>query len=266
MPEIVELEPGERIDSLGVHDWRIIQREEEFRFSLDAVLLAHFASLRSRDRVADLGTGFGAVAFFLLSRGCDSVVGLDNNPRLIATARRSALFNGLSDRLQFCCGDVTRIRESFSPAGFDRVIANPPYRSLFSGRINPSASLAQARHELTGGLTDFIQAAAYLLKNRGRFALIHLPERLADILQELRKTDLEPKRLRFVHPMPGRPPKMVLVEAVKSARPGLAVQPPLIIHEQPGQYCREILDYYRQADYGNGLKDAGQTREERHEG
>ena len=241
-----ELETGERLDSLGVCDWQIIQREDEFRFSLDAVLLAHYVSVRSKDRVVDLGTGFGAVALFLCARGCEQVTGLDNNPRLISAAQRSAAYNGLSERLAFRCGDVKQIRELFAPGVYDRVTANPPYRPLASGRLNPQPSLAQARHELSGDLADFIRAAAYLLKNRGRLAMIHLPERLADLCGELRLAGLEPKRMRFVHSLRERSPRMVLVEAAKAARPGLLVDPPLIVYEKPGQYCREILDYYTQ--------------------
>jgi tRNA1(Val) A37 N6-methylase TrmN6 len=238
-------EPGERIDALGIRDWQIIQREDEFRFSLDAVLLAHFASVRSGARVVDLGTGSGAVALFVLSRGAGSVSGLDNNPRLAAMATRSADLNGLAGQLSFVCGDVKQI-DSYYPVGCcDLVTTNPPYRTLSAGRLNPSATVAQARHETTAGLLDFVRAAGFLLRNRGRFAMIHLPERLTDICVELRTAGLEPKRLRLVHPFSDRPAKMLMVEAVKGAKPGLIVLPPLVVYQAPKQYSREILAYYK---------------------
>ena len=71
--------PDERIDSLGVCEWKIIQSEAAFRFSLDAVLLAYFATVRTQDRAVDLGAGTGAIALFLLARGISRVSGVDNN-------------------------------------------------------------------------------------------------------------------------------------------------------------------------------------------
>lgn len=244
-PASPEPEAGERIDALGICDWLIIQREDEFRFSLDAVLLAHFASVRVGARVIDLGTGSGAVAFFVLSRGAGNVSGIENNFRLAAMATRSADLNGLASQLSFVCGDVKQI-DAYYPVGCcDLVTTNPPYRTLSAGRLNPSATVAQARHETTAGLHDFVRAAGFLLRNRGRFAMIHLPERLTDICVELRSAGLEPKRLRLVHSFSDRPAKMVLVEAVKGAKPGLTVLPPLIVYQAPKQYCNEILTYYK---------------------
>ncbi len=240
-----ELQPGERIDSLGVQNWQIIQSEAAFRFSLDAVLLAHFANVRAQGSAVDLGTGTGAIALFLLMRGIARVSGLDNNPDLVAMATRTAALNGLTDRLAFVCADVKEIQASYAAGAYDLVTANPPYRLPGSGRISPVSAVAQARHETTAGLKDFVSAAAFLLRNRGRLAMIHLPERLTDICAALRTAGLEPKRMRFVHPFSDRPAKMVLIEAVKGVKPGLAVLPPLMIYKSQREYCQEILDYYR---------------------
>ncbi len=241
-----DLEPGERLDELGVRNWRIIQREDEFRFSLDAVLLAHFATIRPRARVVDLGCGGGAVALFLLARGVDAVSGLELNPRLADMAGRTAALNGVAGQLSIFCGDVGATRSYYSAGQADLVTANPPYRPLQSGRISPAAGLAMARHESCSSLRDFVQAAAFLLRYRGRFAMIHLPERLTDLCLELRMAGLEPKRLRMVHPFADRSPRMVLIEAVKGAAPaGLSVLPPLVVYRARNEYHPEILSYYR---------------------
>ena len=109
-----ELKPGERIDSLGVRNWLVIQSEAAFRFSIDAVLLAHFASIGARVSAIDLGAGTGAIALFLLARGASRVSGVDNNPDVVDMATRTAAINGLSDRLSFVCCDVKAIRSCFS--------------------------------------------------------------------------------------------------------------------------------------------------------
>ena len=193
----------------------------------------------------DLGAGTGAIALFLLARGISRVSGVDNNSGLVAMATRTAALNGLTDRLDFVCADVKEIRASYVAGAYDLVTANPPYRLPESGRISPISAVAQARHETTAGLTDFVSAAAFLLRNRGRLAMIHLPERLTDVCVAMRTAGLEPKRMRFVHPFADRPAKMVLIEAVKGVKPGLAVLPPLTIYKAQHEYSQEILDYYR---------------------
>ena len=241
-----ELQPGERLDELGVRNWCIIQREDEFRFSLDAVLLAHFATVRPQARVVDLGCGGGAVALFLLARGVAAVSGLELNSRLADMAGRTAALNGVAGQLNIVCGDVGAVRSYYSAGQADLVTANPPFRRLQSGRISPAAGLAMARHESCSSLRDFVQAAAFLLRYRGRFAMIHLPERLTDLCLELRTAGLEPKRLRLVHPFADRSPRMVLIEAVKGAAPaGLIVLPPLVVYRARNEYQPEILSYYR---------------------
>lgn len=241
-----DLQPGERLDELGVRNWRIIQREDEFRFSLDAVLLANFATVRPQARVVDLGCGGGAVALFLLARGVAAVSGLELNPRLADMAGRTAALNGVAGQLSIVCGDVGATRSYYSAGQADLVTANPPYRSLQSGRISPAAGLAMARHESCSSLSDFVQAAGFLLRYRGRFAMIHLPERLTDLCLELRTAGLEPKRLRMVHPFADRSPRMVLIEAVKGSAPaGLSVLPPLVVYRARNEYHSEILSYYR---------------------
>jgi tRNA1(Val) A37 N6-methylase TrmN6 len=246
MLELPELPDGERIDELGVRGWRIIQYPDEFRFSLDAVLLAHFATIGKKAKAVDLGSGTGAVGLFLLARGATDVLGVELNPRLASAATRTAEMNGLADRLNFICGDVTCISSYCTGGLFDLVVANPPYRLPSTGRISPSKGVAMARHETTAGLREFVQAAAFLLRNRGRFAMIHLPERLVDLCTELRSSGLEPKRLRFVHPFNDKEPRMVLIEAVKGAAPaGLVVGSPLVVYRAPKEYHPEILAYYQ---------------------
>ena len=246
MATIPDLLPGERVDDLGVRNWLIIQREDEFRFSFDAVLLAHFATVRPQARVVDLGCGGGAVALFLLARGAATVSGLELNPRLADMAGRTAALNEVAGQLNIVCGDVSATRSYYKAGQADLVTANPPYRPVASGRVSPSTGLAMARHESCSCLRDFVRAAAFLLRVRGRFAMIHLPERLVDICGELREAGLEPKRLRLVQPFAERPPRMVLVEAVKDAAPaGLSVLPPLVVYQARDEYHPEILSYYR---------------------
>ena len=106
------------------------------------------------------------------------------------------------------------------PAGaFDLVVSNPPYFSLGSG-----GSGGPTRSEEHCALEELCAAAARLVRNGGRFALCHRPERLTDVVCILRASGLEPKRLKLVSHGPGHPPALLLVEGVRQGRPGLTIE------------------------------------------
>ena len=191
--------------------------EGVFPLGGDALALGEFATVRPRWRVCDLGTGSGALLLLLARRAEGlSLTGVEQDPLAARTARDNLAANGLPGELVL--GDW---REIPLPArAFDLVVSNPPYFPPGSGRGNDPA-----RMELHGGLEELCAAAGRLLKNGGRFALCHRPERLCDVLCTLRAHGLEPKRLKLVAHSPAHSPALLLVEAVKGGRPGLTVEP-----------------------------------------
>ena len=240
----VELKPGERVDDLIINDLRLIQHPDEFCFSLDAVLLAHFASVRPGGAAVDLGSGTGVIGLLLLARGAATVAGLELNPVMADMARRSACLNQLEDRLSIIQGDLRRIKDFFPGGNCELVVSNPPYRPVGGGYISPNDQVAMARHEVTATLAEVVAAAKYLVKYRGRFAMVHLPERLAEISLAMCQSGIEPKRLQFVYPATDKKPNMVLIEGVRGAKPGLDVLPPLIVYTTDGNYSEDIMKLY----------------------
>lgn len=156
-----------------------------------------------------------------------------------------------------------KLCDLFTAETCDLIVANPPFRSLRTGRMSSGDEKAIARHELALPLKDLVAAAAFLLRHHGRFCFIHLPERLADIVSLLRAKGCEPKRLRFVHSFMDSEAKMILVEAVKNAKPGLVVEPPLCLYNEDGTHTDEIAGYYRVGEpKGETLKSTGRKRSE----
>lgn len=221
----------ERIDDIG-GGLKIIQRTDLFAFGTDAVLLSKFASLAPGDRVIDLGTGTGFIPFGLVQRKRPaSITALELQPALVQLCRRSVELNRLTDLIQVVQGDLREVRSLFPPESFDLATCNPPYMPITGSLVNAQESVAIARHELCCKLEDVIAAFSWLVRFGGKAALVHRPQRLADILCQFRAKGLEPKRLQMVHPRPGREANIVLVEAEKGAKPGLTVLPPLVIRE-----------------------------------
>lgn len=225
----VVLQVGERLDDLMVDGLHIIQHAEQFCFSLDAVLLAEFVTLRPADRVVDLGTGTGVIPLLLSARGIGQAVGLELNAQMASMAARSVLLNGKEQCIRVVEADLRQLKGVLPAGECDVVVSNPPYRPVGQGYLNPLDGVAQARHELTATLADVVQAARYLVKYRGRFAMVHLPERMSEILQAMSQAGIEPKRLQLVYPSVGRKPNILLVEGIRGANPGMDILPPLFI-------------------------------------
>ena len=201
-------------------------RQGGFPLWQDTLLLGRFATLRRGGRVCDLGCGAGALPLLLLARESSlDLSGVELDGEAAALARRNLAENGLSGVIR--TGDLRRVREQFPAGRFDLVVSNPPYFPAGSGESGGSA-----RMELCCTLTQVCAAAAFLLKNGGRFALVHRPERLAGLMEALGQSGLEPKRLQMVQHDRDKPPSAVLVEAVRQGRPGLSVLPTLILNER----------------------------------
>lgn len=239
------LRPGERLDDLLINNMKIIQHENEFCFSLDAVLLAHFATVRPGVSAVDLGAGTGVLGLLLLARGAGRVTGVELNAAMADMATRSACLNRLEERLTMVNADVRQLQGLLPGGRQELVVANPPYRPMNGGFVSPNDRLALARHEVAGDLGDFVAAARYLVKYRGRFAMVHLPERLPEILRVMADAGLEPKRLQLVYPSLNRKPKFLLVEGVRGGKPGLDMLPPLFVCGPDGRYSRDIMAYYQ---------------------
>lgn len=237
---------GETLDELRPAGLRIIQAKRGYRFSLDPVLLSDFTEVVAGDTLVDLGTGSGVVPLLLAARtGVRKIVGVEIQAKFADRARRSVLLNGLQDRIDVLHEDLRNLHGRLPPQSFSVVVANPPFRRPGTGRQAPDAERAAARHELAGGLPDFARTAAYLLADGGRFYVIYLAERLAELLTTMRELRLEPKRLRCVHPRAGERANLVLVEGRKGGRSGLQVEPPLYVYDGLA-YSVEILSIYNQ--------------------
>jgi len=235
---------GETLDELRLAGLKIIQAAGGYRFSLDPVLLCAFAEIAPGERVADLGTGSGIIPLLLAQRSnAGAIVGVERLSALAERARRSVALNGLQQRVTIVDGDLRQDHDELPPQAFDVVLANPPYRRPGTGRVAPGMERAAARHELAGGLDDFLVEAVRLLRDGGRFYVVYLAERLADLLEQMRHRQLEPKRLRCVHGRGGEAARMVLVEGRKRGGPGVRIEPPLCIREGE-EYSPEVLALY----------------------
>lgn len=236
---------NETLDSLFQSRLKILQPRKGYRFSLDSVLLAGLTRVRRQDRVVDLGTGCGVVPLILAFRGAVAhLTGVEIQPSLAALARRNVDLNGFSRLIDIVEADLRLIKGDQIPGPVSLVVSNPPYREVASGRLNPDRKRAMARHELLANLGEVVKAAARILPQRGRLALIYPARRLPRLLQEVVEAGFAPKLLTFIHGTLDSPAKLAHLEAVKGGGEELRVDKPLAVYLAEGSYTPEMAAMY----------------------
>ena len=244
--EEVILAENERIDDLQCEGRLLIQNRDVFCFGIDAVLLANFASVHTGDNVLDLCTGNGVIPILMEAKTKGKhYAGLEIQELSANLALRSVALNHAEDRITIVQGDVTQASQLFPVHDYDVITVNPPYMNEHHGLVNPSSHKAIARHELLCTLEDIVRESAKLLKEKGRFYMVHRPQRLVEIFETCRKYKLEPKRIKMVHPDADKNATMVLLEAVYRGGPQLLVENPLIVYDAQGNYTEQLLQNYR---------------------
>ncbi len=238
---------NERIDDLqrklpDGRELKIIQNPDWFCFGIDAVLLSDFAEVKQGDMVMDLGTGTGIIPLLLAAKTkAGHIDALEIQEEVSQMAQRSVELNCLEDKITIINEDLVDYKTNIQ---YNVVLCNPPYKTAQTGLLNTSDKLKISRHEICCTLHDVVKTASRILKPFGRFALIHRPERLADIIFEMRTNKVEPKRIRYIHSYGDDAPVMVMVEGRKCAKPYIKTEPPLVIYNKDGSYTDEIIKIY----------------------
>ncbi len=245
------LQDGERLDEIGFGGLRLIQKPEEFCYGVDAVILADFAAKYSRKTfrsAVDLGTGTGIIPLILSHKTeIPSITGIEVQEASYGRALRNSAMNGLEGRVGFIHGDVKDYKTGWGKplqGSVDLVTSNPPYTAGSSGLTSANPAKLIARHETTASLEDFMKCAAYILRDKGDFFMVHRPSRIVDICCLGRQYGLEVKELQFVSPNREGKPNILLVHMVKGGGRETKMLPPLYVYDLDGNYTPELLKAY----------------------
>ncbi len=223
----------------------ILRQAAHFRLGTDCVLLADFVNTSGAGRGIDLGCASGAALLLLLERSPGLfMAGLEIVPEAAELARENLALNGLEARGEIITGDIRDHRAQFRAGSFDLVVCNPPYFPPESGAISPNPDKAAARSELLCTLPELCAASAFLLRTGGRACFVHRPERLSELFVCLTSSGLEPKRLRLVCRDADAAPSLVLVEARRGGKPGLTIEPALLLQNPDGTESAEYRRIY----------------------
>lgn len=217
----VPLGPLEEVSWL-LGDWRIVQRRDGHRWSLDDFLTAWVAretmAARPPRTILDLGTGIGSVALMLGWCFPEArVTGVEAQALSHGLSLKSIAANGVEDRFTMLHGDLRDFgRDPIGP--WDLVTGTPPYFDDPGQTRSTAVQKAPCRFEERGGAVDYARAMARTLAADGRAVLCHASRQrervreaiadaglvVIDALEAVPKVDRDPLVDVFVlaHPSP----------------------------------------------------------------
>ncbi|MGP1586747.1 MAG: tRNA1(Val) (adenine(37)-N6)-methyltransferase [Treponemataceae bacterium] len=242
-----------KVETLHIKNLKLMQDENSFKFGIDAVILADFASkqIRNNSSVLDLGCGNGIIPILLSADSrAKQITGLEIQKDIAQLAKKNIELNNLSDKIDIINADIKDIRNIFSPETFDSVVTNPPYIKKNSGKQCSNEKINIARSEVLCCLEDVIKAAAFSLKSNGNFFLINRPNRLSETMILLKKYNLGAKNLQLVNPNRNKEPSMFLLQAKKDFYPELKISKNLIICDENGNYTEKLTEIYKNTSSG----------------
>lgn len=231
---------------LNYDNMYIIQDTDMFNFSLDSVLLPNFVTINKKTKkILDIGSGNAPIPLILSTLTDAQIMAVEIQKDVYELGKESIKINKLENIIDFINADINELYKEIDTETFDVITCNPPYFKVNeSSNLNDSEYKTIARHEIKLDLEKLFKIAKKLLKNKGNIAIVHRPERLSDIVSEMKKNNIEPKRIQFVYPSINSEANILLIEGTKNGNPGVKILPPLISHKQNGEYTEQVKQFF----------------------
>lgn len=232
---------------LGYKDLKIVQDDKMFKFSLDSILLANFATINKRyKKILDIGTGNAPILLVLSTKTNAALVGVEIQKEAYDLACESVNLNNKKKNIEIINDDIKEYAKGCESDTYDAIVCNPPFFK-YSGiaNVNNCEEKTLARHEKSLSLQDIMIISRKLLKNNGTLAIVHRPERLIEIIMLMHENNIEPKRIQFVYPKEGKRANILLIEGTKNGSSDVKIESPLYVYDNNGDYTKEIENYFK---------------------
>jgi len=227
-------------------DWRIFQRIDGHRWSLDDLITAWVARQACRTppgNAVDLGCGIGSVLLMMAWSFPEArVVGIEAQALSVDLARRSLRWNGVEGRCEVRLGDLRDPTSLPAGARFDVVTGTPPYFPRGTGLESERVQWASCHFEHRGGVEAYCAAAARLLAADGCFVMCAAARDADRVSESAQRANLGVRRRLEVVPRDGKA-SLFNVYVMHHGRNGGAVvsEAPLVIRHASGQRTESYL-------------------------
>ena len=225
---------------------KIVQDKDYFNFSLDSVLLPNFVDITKKTKmILDMCTGNAPIPLILSTKTDAKIYAVELQKKVYNLAKETIKINKLDNQIVLINNNIKNLKKIFNTETFDIITCNPPYfKNKEDSIINENIVKSIARHEIEMELEDVMLISKALLKNEGSLVLVHRTDRLIEIIELMRKHNIEPKRMRLIYPKINTESNLVLIDGRKNGKKGLKILPPLYIHNDDNSYTKEVLEMF----------------------
>lgn len=229
---------------------KIVQNKNYFNFSLDSILLPNFVVITPNSKkIIDFCTGNIPIPLILATKIKDisdsKIYAVEIQKEVFNLAEETIKINNLKDKIILINDDVNNLSNLYETDTFDIITCNPPYFKVSDESIlNKNEIKSVARHEIKINIEQIIKISRKLLKNGGSLNIVHRTDRFVEIIDLMKKNNIEPKRIRFIYPKKDKESNLFLIDGRKNGKTGLKILPPLYIHDENNNYTEEVLKMF----------------------
>ena len=225
---------------------KIVQDKDYFNFSLDSVLLPNFVDITKKTKmILDMCTGNAPIPLILSTKTDAKIYAVELQKEVYNLAKETIKINKLDNQIVLINNNIKNLKKIFNTETFDIIKCNTPYyKKKEDSIINENIVKSIVRHEIEMELEEVIMISKALLKNEGSLVLVHRTDRLIEIIELMRKHNIEPKRMRLIYPKINTESNLVLIDGRKNGKKGLKILPPLYIHNDDNSYTKEVLEMF----------------------
>lgn len=215
------------INDLYDYGYKIVQKSDYFKFSLDSMLLANFVNINMADsKLLDFCTGNCPIPI-ILSNSIKNIVAFEVQKEIYELGDESLTLNNINN-VKLINDDIKNIGNYYEEGYFDIITCNPPYfKVIDSSRINDNNVKAIARHEILIKLEDIVSLAYKFLRDKGKLYIVYRPDRLMELLKLFDKYRFGVKKLQCCYNNSESLSSMILIEAMKNGQDDLKILAPL---------------------------------------
>ncbi len=215
------------VNDLLNYNLKIVQNNNFFKFSIDSVALADFVNIDFADKsLLDLCSGTIPIPL-ILSKNINNIVAIELQKEIYDLGIKSIELNKIRN-IRLINDNMKNLKNYFPGNNFDIVTCNPPYFEYNNESvINSNQTKAKARHEIEIKLKEVIDIAYNNLRDKGKFYLVHRPNRLAEIICLFESKRFGIKRIQLVYNNLNSNCSAVLIEAKKNSKSDIEIIKPL---------------------------------------
>lgn len=215
------------INDLYDYGYKIVQKSDYFKFSLDSMLLANFVNINMADsKLLDFCTGNCPIPI-ILSNSIKNIVAFEVQKEIYELGDEFLTLNNINN-VKLINDDIKNIGNYYEEGYFDIITCNPPYfKVIDSSRINDNNVKAIARHEILIKLEDIVSLAYKFLRDKGKLYIVYRPDRLMELLKLFDKYKFGVKKLQCCYNNSESLSSMILIEAMKNGQDDLKILAPL---------------------------------------